>query len=268
MAVNGRTRIGRMEQPTTTNEPYRLWFEFLKLALSDPDISVNTDYYNLWGDYQGSDFNTWWNQHWLNLFAVDIGVYKIKDFQKLFLDRRNEIIVRLPLYRDPSDTLKRVKAILELERASARLRNTPDGQFKLDSGHDASGKPINPATRFLRNLTNVGVLLNFYRFWIANGGLEDGKRYEKTAWDYYNWLKDGQHIKRALDIGLDPRHMPPGLEDYVSYLDHRDGGKTGQPSLGLGPGNVDQRRQIVRFVTKAKKIAANVGRGQFPGKYE
>ena len=60
--------------PAQKVEPYRLWFEFLKLAHSDPDISINKKFYRSWGTVQGVDFSEWWSGHWRTLFAVDIGV--------------------------------------------------------------------------------------------------------------------------------------------------------------------------------------------------
>ena len=65
---------GRYVLPAKKIEPYRLWFEFLKAALRDPDIEVNKRLYKEWGDVDGQTFNTWWDTGaWRNLFAVDLG---------------------------------------------------------------------------------------------------------------------------------------------------------------------------------------------------
>jgi hypothetical protein len=267
MVENDRPRVGRMAQPTKTDEPYRLWFEFLKLAQTDPNITVNDNFYDAWGDYQSIDFKTWWHHNWLNLFAFDIGVYKITDFPKLLQDRRNEVIVRLPLYRSTRETIKQVKAVLAKEKAIKRIINWPKGQFYLNAGLNKQNEQIDPAIGFLKNLHNVGILLNFYRFWLGNKGIQYRSRVEKTSRDYYDWVKAGEQIARK-DIGPDFRKMPPGLGNYVAYLDHRDGVLNGQPSLIFGEGDAESRRQIVRYINKAQTIAANVARGQFPGNYQ
>lgn len=56
---------------------------------------------------------------------------------------------------------------------------------------------------------------------------------------------------------------------YCAYLSERKAGvrvRGGQRAFK--DGEVDEaRRQIVRYIRKARKIAENVGRGEFPGKY-
>jgi hypothetical protein len=60
--------------PAQKREPYRLWFEFLKLALKDKTLTVDEDFYKPWGSVTDVDFDAWWASHWQDLFSVDIGV--------------------------------------------------------------------------------------------------------------------------------------------------------------------------------------------------
>ena len=59
--------------PAQKVEPYRLWFEFLKLASKDPEIQIDKRFYQRWGSFD-ADFDDWWSAHWRDLFSVDIGV--------------------------------------------------------------------------------------------------------------------------------------------------------------------------------------------------
>ena len=59
--------------PAQKIEPYRLWFEFLKLASRDPEIQIDKRFYQRWGSVD-ADFDDWWSAHWRDLFSVDIGV--------------------------------------------------------------------------------------------------------------------------------------------------------------------------------------------------
>ena len=59
--------------PAHQIEPYRLWFEFLKLAKRDPSIKIKSSIYRSWGNIEEADFRIWWEDNWRKLFAVDIG---------------------------------------------------------------------------------------------------------------------------------------------------------------------------------------------------
>ena len=47
---------GTHKLPALQVEPYRLWFEFLKLAIQDPTMNVDRDHYSAWGDVENSTF--------------------------------------------------------------------------------------------------------------------------------------------------------------------------------------------------------------------
>lgn len=100
---------GSHKLPAQQVEPYRLWFEFLKLASRDPDVRINGKLYAAWGDYETLTFDQWWSPNWRRLFAVDVGVYEIKpsDAQSLPASSDN-LLVRIPLYQDPKRSLAQV----------------------------------------------------------------------------------------------------------------------------------------------------------------
>jgi hypothetical protein len=51
-------------------EPIRIWFEWLKLALTDPTAEVRRDLYAAWGDISDQRFDDWFPIHWRDLFGV------------------------------------------------------------------------------------------------------------------------------------------------------------------------------------------------------
>ena len=125
--------------PVQQVEPYRLWFEFLKLAHKDPDISVNKKLYAAWDDVENEKFDVWWSSHWRDLFAVDIGVREYDPGGKT-KPSEGELVVRLPLYQDPRRTVAQVKELLTRHQASARLYNMVEGQFRLHVGAEGKGQ--------------------------------------------------------------------------------------------------------------------------------
>jgi hypothetical protein len=58
-----------MSQPQikSRRQHLRLWFEFYKLALADPQLQSNLakvrNFYEPWGDPRGIDFREWWKDH-------------------------------------------------------------------------------------------------------------------------------------------------------------------------------------------------------------
>lgn len=92
--------------PAQQVEPYRLWFEFLKLAAKDPDVQLDRHLYRAWGDFENQKFSEWWSEHWRSLFALDIGVRLIVDPAEVLAEGDQCLIVRLPLYQAKQKTLR------------------------------------------------------------------------------------------------------------------------------------------------------------------
>lgn len=251
--------------PAQQVEPYRLWFNFLQLASKDETLTVNTERYNAWGNYTELKFSPWWSAHWRDLFAVDLGVRQVDSLQDLPKRSDRELILRIPLYQDPKRSLAQVSDLLKQHGASDRLRNMVEGQFQLQIG-DADDTLIHPSTRFLRNLPKVRLLLHIYRFWISHAEADERRRLEKTAISYFRWadgwnrqVKEKQWKRPLIEI-------PFALNTYVQHLEKR--GNRRRTSLYETDDVSDHRRQIARYIRKARKLAANVAEGRFPGKYE
>ena len=88
-------------------EAIRLWFEFLKRAREVPKLKVNHSYYQGWGDYTNTKFETWWKENGATLFPqnkVEIG--------KLPFKTSDEILLSVPKTLTPTDAGNQVRDLL------------------------------------------------------------------------------------------------------------------------------------------------------------
>jgi hypothetical protein len=263
---------GTHKLPALQVEPYRLWFEFLKLAMQDPAMNVDRDHYAAWGDVENLTFTKWWSAHWRSLFSIDIGVYQLTDLSHKIVQSDLEIVVRIPLSQNVRRSLDQVEALLIDNKAGDRYKDMRDGQFRLYAGINEAGELIHPSRRLLRNLDKIRLMMHLYRFWVANHGLVNRRRIEKTTLDYYSWADSWNkkvEIKKGEKGGNRPKiYIPITIKSYADYLGKR--GDRRRVSLSeLNEADIpNARRQIDRYIKKACKIADNVSRGEFTGDYE
>ena len=101
------------ELPKGKAEPYRLWFEFLKLALDMQPEKVNRKFYEPWGDVQNISFNDWFPDNWQRLFAVPASLTLVKSLSEAetFLADGKRVLVRIdrtgPVKRQIEDFKKK-----------------------------------------------------------------------------------------------------------------------------------------------------------------
>ena len=249
--------------PAHQIEPYRLWFEFLKLAKRDSSLKIKASIYRSWGNIEEVDFRIWWEQNWRKLFAVDIGVSLFNPEADSARQKDRELIVRIPLYQDPKRSLSQISELLKANGASERLKDMAEGQFRLQVGNEG-----HPSTRFLRNLPKVRLLLNIYRFWLSHEGIGEKERLERTAISYFEWADGWNKKVREKKWNRSLIDVPYALSVYVQYLKSRgDRKKVKLYESQLGDVS-DHRRQVARYIRKARQIAGNVAEGRFPGEYE
>lgn len=174
------------ELPAHQVEPYRLWFEFLKLASSDPTVNFDKTHYKTWGRYEDLEFREWWSRHWRNLFSVSVGV-RLLQLGEVATRTGGELIVSIPIHQDRGRSVSQIKELLDQHAVGTQLKKMPTGQFCLDVGVGAHGANIHPSTRFLKNLDKVRLLMHLYRFWLKHPNLADTKRLEAMSKDYFDW---------------------------------------------------------------------------------
>lgn len=224
-------------------EAYRLWFEFLKLALRDPHVTVSEQAYERWDDVANGKFDQWWSVHWEELFSVAGRTKEISDKNEWLSVHKdqNRIAISLPLDCDIKGTLKDLRKLLRNKGAGtlARIRQ---------------GSSAAPYTIAAKNLKYPALrqLLRIYGYWCQSGGdLDD------TARRYYNWARNTnakriEWEKRRKQADKEPYWMIVPEAGWETYM-------AGDPD--------DRRRHMRRYLKKARKIAENVSSGVFPGKF-
>ncbi len=232
--------------PARQVEPYRLWFEFLKQAHRDPDIAVNYDHYAEWGEFYGQEFGSWWSgATWRQLFAIDAGV-RVYDAGQVIKQDKNALIVRLPLNKDPKQTLKDIEQLLEQHDAGIRLGDGRQGKFALSEGYERA---------FLKYLPKVRVMLRCYTYWLDNIEHKNTDRTKKTAVDFYTWAKSRSDVIVERKYKYNRPDIPFAVAEYAKDI-----------IAGDKP-DEDHARAFKRYLQKARNLARNAAGGVFPGKY-
>ena len=218
-------------------EAYRLWFEYLKVAVGSSDKRVKAAVQNTKAFYApwevGSDtlYNAWWDNH-AALFEEKFQVRELKPGEER-LDP-GALVVEIPLTESPTVLLKRVKGILlaayeAQERASKKSKKKPSAIYRLTE--DAEPK-----------LAAVREMLTVYRdVHIKNPNLK-GERLLEAVHKFYLGRKSKRWAK-----------VPTSLL-YTS-------GKGREEDLARA------LRNLRRYIQKAEKIVLNVANGHFPGDY-
>ena len=238
---------GRYYLPARQVEPYRLWFEFLKLAHVDPNVEVDYDFYADWGPFWDLEFTEWWSgERWRTLFAVDAGV-RVLDESESAKNDGHAIVVRLPLCRDVRETLKDVQQLLEQHEAGTKLETVAQGKFRLSDGYEKG---------FLKYADRANFMLRLYRIWLDNSTLDKRGRVKATAVQFYGWAKQRDDMIRAKNYKLTRPMFPFAVRTYAEAI-------LADESIT----NSDEQRQFMRYLKKARNLATNAARGEFPGKY-
>lgn len=239
---------GRYYLPARQVEPYRLWFEFLKLATTDPDLKVNYEHYADWGDFQNMSFNEWWSgERWRQLFAVDTGVRVIEEGED-FQNDATAIYVRLPLSKDPRETIKYVVELLEQHGASALLKDAPSGRFALTEGYEKG---------FIKYLHQARVSLRVYRIWLSHAKLQNKGRLGQTAVDFIDWSRKRERLITENDYKYEKPYKSSAIEKFADYYRTHQKVKIDDSDT----------KAFQRFLKKARNLAANAASGNFPGKW-
>jgi hypothetical protein len=239
---------GRFYLPARQIEPYRLWFEFLKAASSDPAIRVDENFYSDWGDYKNQSFNEWWTgDRWKHLFAIDCEV-RVLDESDMITNSDTAIVVRLPLKRDPRETIADVETLLEYHRASSCLTNPPRGKFALTKGYERG---------FAKLLLQMRALLRIYQIWLSHDRLQGRNRLAQTAVDFVQWTQSRRDLITKKKYKYEKPYLPSDVAEFAKMV--MDGEKPASYT--------EERDGFKRQLRKAKNLARNAASGDFPGKW-
>jgi hypothetical protein len=247
--------------PARKVEPYRLWFEYLKLAYQDPDIKVDKRIYKSWGDVENLKFDDWWSDYWRDLFAVETGI-RVMERDETIGNSNSAIAIRVPLSLDANTAIQELRELLFENGIGNREAPRVKGKFALTEGS---------VQGFEKQMNSARCMLRLYGYWLKHEKADKRKRIEKAAIEYYDWMMDwdDQIVSKGWNR---PRPYKPGsFRTYVEYVRAKQPGKRahrgGGAAYKAGQSVDDARRQVARYIRKARKIAENVAAGEFPGKY-
>jgi len=278
---------GRYELPAKKVEPYRLWFEFLKAALRDPETKVNKKFYKDWGDFEGQTFDEWWSTGiWRNLFAVDLGNGVEVLESGVGAPRSDDLLtVTIPLNQDPNRSLADIQAILsDYQAKQVGSGKRKKGKFSLTEGSEQG---------FEKRMNAARCMLRLYGYWLDHSALSKKHQVEEACLAYWKWSTDWANQIRTNKWNRPLPYYQQAFALYSEYLfrkrrllspaeisktfkpfeEEKNKPKYTQKEIGTvtaldeGVNAEDARRMVVRYIRKARNVAANVGRGEFPGKY-
>lgn len=228
-----------MEPETKSNlaaqkRAFRLWFEYLKVALQSTDkdvkaaLNVSKPYYAPWEMDKATGFDSWWKSH-AHLFEEKYTV------RELIAGERpadpEALIIEIPLTQSPTILTRKVKAIIQTAhdsrlKKSKKTKTKPSAYYKLSEGSEPKFDAIRE-------------MLSIYRdVYLKDRSLRGDKLLEATH-NYYLKRKNKRYAK-----------VPMAFQHG-----------------GSNSNKIGAMRNLRRYIQKAEKVVLNVARGQFPGNY-
>lgn len=213
----------------------RLWFEFYKLALDDPDLQDNLakvcTFYEPWGDPRGLDFRVWWKDH-----GYLFGGTQVEEITKASI-APNVLNVAIPLNLPVSQVLPKIKELIE-ERQRHRLN-----ELGLDPKAVKSLKAA-------------------FGTYDINAKELRGRPLHEAHLIYCIWLEMGKPIINSdfLQSVRDRLLNRPKAKWLPSFL-IREAESDRKGNLRFAE---EQIRQLRRSIKKAQDTCLSVSRGAFP----
>ena len=217
--------------PTSRKQHIRIWFEFYKLSLMNPDLSDNikksSDFYKPWGDIQSIKFDDWWKDH-KDLF----GITKVEEIKRVSI-HPNSLNVSIPLNQTVTNSIKELRTMIEdkqiermtelgIDPSNKKTTTVGFGQYEFTKGVEVRGRTLNE-------------ILVIYQIWISLGKPPVNMDLIKTINKTLRSRPKSQWVPMIM-IDEDP-------EDYLNLI-----------------------RQVRRLIKRGQKIIESVSKGQFPGK--
>ena len=229
-----------MKQPQikSNTQLYRLWFEFLKMAHKEDDLTndlkASSPFYANWSDVRNWKFDPWWKEH-KQLF----GQTYVKEVERI-TSADNVLHIAIPLNQPASRSIVDVKALIEekqgarlieqkIDPASVKSLSAAFGQYSFTQGVEIRGKV----------LYEIQLMYGIWQ--------ELGKPAVNTAFitEVVNRLKSRPRSKwTPYLLQIDP------MTDKKGYLRYDEG----------------QIRQVRRYLKKGYEVCRVVSNGEFPGK--
>ena len=229
-----------MSQPQikTSRQHIRLWFEFYRMCLNDPDLQDNLekseDFYKPWGDVTNIKFDDWWKTH-KDLF----GVSRVEEISRIS-NHPNSLNLTIPLNQPVSKSIKEIKELIEskqterlfelgIDTYGLKTKSVSYGQYEVTPGIEIRGK----------TLYEIQLM---YSIWLGIG-------------------KPPVNTMYCLEVVERLRSRPKSK--WIPYLLLQEPSEDRKGNLRYTD---DQLRQVRRYIKKGQKVCESVSKGHFPGK--
>ena len=256
--------------PTNEKEPYRLWFEWLKLAQRDSEVCFTDNRYDAWGDVQDTPFEDWWDENWRTLFGMTAGVRELLPRQ-VVPQGNGFVILFVPLTGTRDKIGYQVAQIVaehpQFEETGERPAPPP---FNLSDSKGQKAPTKRLSNGFLKSLTQSRRYLRLYQLWLEHGTNDKDERLELATRAFVLWHQE--HPDEAIgSVG----QLNENYKVYDAFLRERDLGSRGNMTTftrdnSLNPNAVTAAKahdEVARDLKRARNIAKNLAKGQFPGDY-
>ena len=222
-------------------EAIRLWFEFLKRAHEVPKLKVNHSYYQEWGDYTNTKFETWWKENGNSLFPQN----KV-EIVKLPFKNSDAIHLSVPKTLTPTDVANQVRELLINHYKAIGHNPKSKRVYALTEGAEIKVSPLRAYLHTYdvhQKILESGdwekipakvVLAEVRRFYLA--------RSEK-------WKKTKRKVEG----------LPSALAGDLVY-------DTATDSVISKGSDIGAERAIRRYLVIANKLVLAAAKGDFPGK--
>ena len=218
-------------------EAYRLWYEFLRRALDDKTIKVNTSFYKEWGDVQNTHFRVFWERMGDQLLGsqhVELAEAKLPN---------NVINISVPMSLTPTQAAAELRALLVAHYKF--IKHTPKAvrTFAVSAGSE-----IKPST--------YRAYLRTYDIWQKLKAINN----EATAQDLLREVRLF-YLARTEKYGRTNRKVegiPAALLNGMT-INPLSGKK-----VNYGGEEKEATRAIKRYLDMAHRTIASVAIGKFP----
>jgi hypothetical protein len=227
----------RRQNRTNSKESYRLWFEFLKRAIDNPNVKVELKHYKAWGDVSKYKFDKWWKE--IGSKVIDLDNQSTVSFATDGATEEGSYLVRIPKTLTSTEAANQLRQLLlESNHKQVVL------QSKLKIRHGAEIRPL-----------TYRIYLITYDIWLDLTVKSDGKKvtYKQVmiAVRKFYLARAAKHKNSKRRFDKLPSNLQTAMND--KNLDDVDVLASSQVIA-----------TISRYVKETHKIMDNVAKGTFP----
>ena len=206
------------------------------------------------GDIVGQDFDSWWEGHWRELFALkaETAVLASRSDIDAALEDPIFVVLRVSL----AGTKKRRMKDIEDALAGIRINQT-------DRRNSKSEPTFVLSTKRSMNFKTLRGMLRYFELYLSTESNVD-----EASLAYYRWSRNWNDRVRAKKMKRALVYEPPFLSRLVQEINDARAAKPRGLTKAKNTRDYDDlRSQARRFLRKAEKIVQNVAAGTFPGRF-